>query len=245
MNATPSFPQITFRIPGSWAHPGELQRGLPEGYRLTPEVLILPDGTEVEFIPMPPDDQFPQIFRSSCRRPAREEELAIVDRYSVNVGLNGPGGSLEAARKMMRAGAAIVQAGGAGVFIDNSLLAHGGSGWRELADDGGAEALSFAFASIVQRGEEVYTLGMHTLGFPDLLMRHAELEDSDDDLIEILCYICDSEKPMTAGHVIADESGLRYQVIEAASDGFDPHSPVHNPFGRLRIVSLKGLAENN
>ncbi len=84
---------------------------IPEGYQLTPEALILPDGTEIEFTPMPPDDQFATIFRSSLRRPALPDELAVVDQYTVNVGLTGPGGSLESARVMMQAGAAILGSG--------------------------------------------------------------------------------------------------------------------------------------
>src|SRR6267142_1481772 len=87
---------------------------------------------------------------SACRQPATADELSTVDGYSVNVLLSGPGGSMQAARTMMQAGAAVVRAGGAGVFIDNSGLAHGGGQWIELTDDAGPDAISFAFASIVR-----------------------------------------------------------------------------------------------
>src|SRR5262245_11911590 len=85
--------EIAFRIPGAWSHAGELLERMPEGFRLTPEALVMPDETSVEFVPMRPDDQFAQIFRSSCRQPASKEELAIVDRYTVNVGLTCEGGA--------------------------------------------------------------------------------------------------------------------------------------------------------
>jgi hypothetical protein len=64
--------EVVLRIPGTWSHPRELVESLPAGYRLTPEALIMPDGTKVEFNPLPPDDQFAEIFRSSCRRPPTE-----------------------------------------------------------------------------------------------------------------------------------------------------------------------------
>ncbi len=246
MNATNVSPQITLRIPGAWSHPGELLNRLPAGYRLTPDALFLPDGTSMEFFPMPPDEQFPQIFQSSCRRPPTDDERAIVARYTVNVGLTGPGGSLESARSVMQAGAAIVQAGGAGVFIDNSALAHGGGVWTELADDGGPDALSFAFAAIVRGRDEVYTMGMQTMGFPDLLMRRFDLEEQGgDSIIEIIRYVCGSDKPIGVGHLLADERGPRFQVVATASDEFDVQSPMHNPFGRLKIASLKDIAEGN
>ena len=66
--------RVGLRIPGGWSHPRELVDRLPEGYRLTPESLFLPDGTEIEFGAMPADDQFAAIFRSSCRK-ADEDEL--------------------------------------------------------------------------------------------------------------------------------------------------------------------------
>ena len=40
--------RTTLRIPGNWSHPGELIDRLPAGFRLTPEALILPDGTEID-----------------------------------------------------------------------------------------------------------------------------------------------------------------------------------------------------
>src|ERR1700681_1930863 len=139
MNEPTASITIDFRIPGKWSHPQDLIQRLPAGCRLTAEALILPDTTQVEFGAMPADDQFAQIFRSSCRQPATAEELATVDGYTVNVLLSGPGGSMQAARTMMQAGAAVVRAGGAGVFIDNSALAHGGQHWLEMTEDGGPD----------------------------------------------------------------------------------------------------------
>ncbi len=112
--------------------------------------MVLPDGTEIEFTPLPPDDQFAKIFQSACRQPPTAEEMRRVNGYTVNIGLIGPGGSMAAALTTMQAGAAIVRAGGAGVFIDNSALAHGGEDWIKMAEDGSSDAVSFAFVNIVQ-----------------------------------------------------------------------------------------------
>src|SRR4051812_18568555 len=87
---------IVLRIPGTWANPKALIERLPEGYHFSAGAIILPDTTQVEFGAAPADDQFAQIFRTSCRQPATEEELATVDAYTVNVFLSGPGGSMQA-----------------------------------------------------------------------------------------------------------------------------------------------------
>ena len=236
---------IALRIPGKWSHPRELIQCLPAGFRLTPEALILPDATQVEFGALAADDQFAQIFRSSCRQPATEEELATVDGYAVNVFLSGPGGSMEAARAMMQAGAAVVRAGGAGVFIDNSTLAHGGQHWLEMTEDGGPDALSFAFVAIVRSKTDVWTVGMHVLGLRDVVMKRADVEAEGFDIVKVIRYLCRGEKTIDHGHVIADLSGPRFQAF--TQDGAEglPGGPMHNPFGRLKLVSMRDIAEAN
>jgi len=241
----PVAPQIVLRIPGAWAHPGELLNALPEGHRLTPEALQLPDGSEIEFTPLPPDGEFARVFQSACRRPPRADERAVLGRYSVNVALSGPGGSLDAARTMLQAGAAIVRAGAAGVFIDNSALAHGGADWLAMADDGVPEAISFAFASIIRGRHEVYTMGMQTMGFPDLLMQAADVDERGETMIEIIRYVCGGDRPIDVGHVLADEQGPRFQIVARETDDIEPPSSMHNPYGRLKIVSMKDIGERN
>jgi hypothetical protein len=245
MNETDAEVQTTLRVPGNWSHPGELIERLPDGCRLTPEALILPNGTEIEFTPMPPDGQFAEIFKSSCRQPATADELEIVDNYTVNVGLTGPGGSMQAAARMMQAGAAMIRAGGAGVFIDNSAVAHGGGDWIEMAEDGGPDALSFAFVGIVRGQQEVWTMGMHVMGLPDVLMRRADCDSDGDAIIDIIRYLARGDKPIGDGHVLADETGPRFQAVAARGDRFEAGSPMYNPFGRLKLISIKDIAESN
>jgi hypothetical protein len=245
MNDPPAPITIALRIPGQWAHPQELMERLPAGYRLTPEALILPDGTEVGFGAGAPDDRFAQIFRSSCRQPPTEDELAAVDRYTVNVFLSGPGGSMPAAHTMMQAGAAIVRAGGAGVFIDNSTVAHGGQHWIAMTEDGGPDALSFAFVAIVGGKVDAWTMGMHVLGLRDVVMKRRDMETENFDIVEVIRYLCRNEKPVEDGHLLADLGGPRFQAFTEDSPKELSRSPMHNPFGRLRLVSMRDVAENN
>jgi hypothetical protein len=245
MNEPTAAVRVALRIPGQWTHPRELVEALPDGCRLTPDALVLPDGTPVEFGAGPADDQFAQIFRSSCRQPPTAEELAAVDGYRVNVFLSGPGGSLEAARTMMAAGAAIVRAGGAGVFIDNSGLAHGGQNWLAMTDDGGPDALSFAFVAIVRGRAEVWTMGLHVLGLRDVVMKRSDVEADGYDIVEVIRYLSRGDKPVATGHVIADLDGPRFRVLAEDGPAELARSPMHNPFGRWRLVSMRDIAETN
>lgn len=236
---------IDLRIPGRWAHPRDLIERLPDGCRLSGTSLVLPDAEPVEFRAVPPDDQFAHIFRTSCREPATTDELATVDDYRVNVILSGPGGSLDAARAMMRAASAILRAGGAGVFIDNSALAHGGQNWLEMTEDGGPDAVSFAFITIVHGRTEAWTMGMHVLGLRDVVMKPAEAEAKDFGIIDVIRYLARSDKPVEDGHLLADLSGPRYRAVAQGSDEKFKGGPMYNPFGRLKLVSFQDVAESN
>jgi hypothetical protein len=245
MNEPTSPVTVALRIPGQWAHPRELIQRLPDGCRLTEDGLTLPDGTTIDFGAAKADAQFAQIFRSSCRQPPADDELATVDGYTVNVFLSGPGGSMQAAHTMMQAGATIVRAGGAGVFIDNSALAHGGRHWLEMTEDGSTDALSFALVAIVRGQADVWTVGMHVLGLRDLVMKRADTEADDFDIVDVIRYLSRGDKPVGDGHVIADLKGPRFQVFTLDSPGKLAGTPMHNPFGRLKLVSMRDIAETN
>jgi hypothetical protein len=237
--------ETTLRIPGVWRHPRELIAGMPAGYRLTPQAVIMPDGTEIEYRPLPPDDQFAKIFQSACRIPASVEEMRRVNSYRVNIGLLGPGGSMAAALKTMQAGAAIVRAGGAGVFIDNSALAHGGGDWIDMTEDGGCDAMSFAFVNLVRGKRELRTVGMHVLGLPDVVMQRSDVDDDGRDILRVIRHLCRGEKLDGDGHGLAGEAGTWLRVPASDDDQRDLATPMRNPFGRLRRVSFEEAAERN
>ncbi|MFN0020447.1 MAG: hypothetical protein ACKVP0_19495 [Pirellulaceae bacterium] len=237
--------KVVLRIPGPWSEPSELLERMPAGYRLGPEALILPSGAQVKTDFARPDEEFPGIFRTSLRRPATQEELAISDNYEVNVLLSGPGGSLEAAKTLLEAGASFVQAGAAGVFIDNCGLSFGGELWLQMAEDGSSDAVSFAFVSIIRSETEVWTMGFHVLGMRDVIMKRADVEQGGYDIVEVIRYLARGEKPVDDRHVIADLDGPRFQCFAEDGDARTAGSPMYNPFGRLRLVSLRDIADNN
>lgn len=237
--------EITLRIPGTWSNPRELVERLPPEIGLSPEGLVLPEGQVIEFAPVRPDGQFAEIFQSSCRRPATSAEIERVKRYSVNVCLIGPGGSLDAARTMMQAAAVILRAGGAGVFIDNSGLAHGAQHWLDFAEDGGPDALSFAFVTIVRGKQDAWTMGMHILGLPEIKMRRADIEPEGDLIIEVLRYMCRSDKPVDEGHVLVLEDGQMLQVTSKTDCTLGAGTPMHNPLGCLNLLPVQEIAQRN
>jgi len=113
------------------------------------------------------------------------------------------------------------------------------------ANNGGPEAISFAFVSIIRDTREIHTMGMQVLGFPDLLLRASDIDERGEDLIEIIRYVCTSDRPFDVGHILADEHGPRFHIISRESDSFHTRSAMHNPNGRLKFISAKEFVEGN
>ena len=67
----------------------------------------------------------------------------------------------------------------------------------------------------------------------------------EETIIEIIRYVCGSGRAIGIGHLLADERGPRFQVVARTNDDFDAQGPMHNPFGRLKIVNAKDIAEGN
>lgn len=243
MGPEPETVEIAMRIPGQWKHPDELVARLPEGVQLNGNTLVLQDGVEVYIDAMKADDQFAEIFSTSCRNQPTPEEAYAIDNYKVNILLSAPGGSLEKAHTAMRAAAAIMDAGGAGVFIDNCMLAHGATAWQEMTDDGSPDAISFALVTIMSSGTDVWTMGMHMLGLRDVIMKKSDCDEFD--IVEVIRYCAASEKRIDHGHVIADLSGPRFQAFAEEAPRKYSQSPMHNPWGRLKLVSMKDIGSAN
>ena len=88
-------------------------------------------------------------------------------------------------------------------------------------------------------------MGMHVLGLRDVVMKRADVEAGDFDIIEVIRYLSRGEKPVGDGHVLADLDGPRFQVFTQDSPEELAGSPTYNPFGRLKLVSLREIAETN
>jgi hypothetical protein len=171
--------EVTMRIPGMWEHPGELVEGLPKGYRLTPEELILPDGARFEFNPVAADEDFPAIFAGSCPKLPTPREREQIENYKVNACLTGPGGSLQAARQLMVAAAAFVHAGAAGVFVDQSGISHGATDWLALTRDRDDGGVYWAFVTACRAEKELYSIGMQILGYRDAVIPRTANDEFD------------------------------------------------------------------
>jgi hypothetical protein len=240
--------EVPLRIPGPWLGPDEFDSRLPEGYRLHGDGkelwLKLPDGSLAELDARPADEEFPGLFLNGCKKEPTDEERDGVLNYRFNACLILPGGSLAAALDVMRHSCALLDAGGHGVWIDNSGASHGASAWRELSESAlageerGAELM--AFLVTIRGDDDLYTMGMHALGGPDAsVSRGGDDRDDFETLMEFLYDTLRSGVPIQDGDVYGEPEEPRFR-IHIDADPLPDHSPMHNPFGRVRLERLRG-----
>ena len=125
MNQATQSPSITLRIPGDWSHPGELLERLPPGFVWVPRFWLCRTARRSSLTPCRRTINLPGFSSRLAAGPPRVTNRPSVARYSVNIGLTGPGGSLESALIMMQAARRSSERA-ARRSIDNSALAHGG-----------------------------------------------------------------------------------------------------------------------
>ncbi len=234
-------PEIAVRIPGTWSCPASLQQSLPSGYTLTPGWLQLPDGGRLQVYPHAADDEFAGIFMGACRGRLSAAQQRRIKRYGVNVCLIGRGGSIEAAQRMMTAAAAVVRAGGMGVFIDNSGAAHGGGDWLNLAGDPDDGATLPAFVASYANERIIYSVGMHVLGIRDAVMSQTDDREADAIVLNsFLLYTIFCGTDMADGDLVGDSDEPTHRVRGQDCDFPPAGTPMHNPYGCWRLEELNG-----
>lgn len=237
-------PEIAVRIPGAWSQLEALEDALPDGCILHRGRLVLPGGAGVEVLPQPPDGEFPGIFAMGCRQSLTAEQKRALAAYTVNICLAAPGGSAEAVRRMFDASAAVVRAGGLGVFVDNSGVAHRADGWLEIT---GCPAVSESILSIISvfaGAHELSSIGMHMIGMRDaVITRTGDCEVDCDTLNDFLMYALLSENPISDGDLVGDDEGPKYLLRRELSHRFPARSPLHNPYGQWRLQPLPQRAD--
>ncbi len=230
-------PEIAVRIPGTWSCPASLEKALPKGFKLSPGCLQLPEGDRLQVFVHAPDDDFADIFTKACRRAVPKEESRRIRRYGVNLCLTGRGGSVEAAQRMMKGAAAVIRAGGMGVFIDNSGAGHLGGDWLDLAGDPDNAATFPAFVASYASGDNIYSVGMHVLGLRDAILARTGDREADACVLSnfllytIFCSVAN-------GEFIGDDDQATH-CLWGEDCGFPPPgTPMHNPYGCWRLEAV-------
>ena len=239
-------PQIDLRVPGPWRAPEELDEALARTgaeYDVDEQGMVhRATGRRFDVGVSPHDDEIHEVFAGAGRM--TDEDVAKVASHAVKVHVSGPGGSPEAARAVMEAATALVRAGGYGVMVDNSGNCHGVDDWLALAGDTQPGGLYWAYVSVTGARDEVFSAGMHCLGFRDAEIRDPESLGAPDVnavgffLHNFLGYVYQSGNPIIDGDAMGDEESAMFRARAQPCTRFPVGSPWHNPYGVWRLEAI-------
>jgi len=88
-------------------------------------------------------------------------------------------------------------------------------------------------------GEQVYSCGMHNLGYPDAII-DAGASENPVELLRVFSYYLFSERPAVAtGETFrASEHAPRYRLSLEPCELYDSDDIFHNPYGMWRLTQM-------
>jgi hypothetical protein len=168
-------------------------------------------------------------------------EISAVGAHTFVLYVTGPGGTEEAARSFLHAGAGLIKAGGLAVKVMSGGVTHPAEGWLTLAAHEYPEALYHAYVMLAGEGDgrTYYSQGMHNLGLRDaIISAKIGLNDAARLLESFLLYTLLEKPSLESGHTISVEFlPHRYRVTHEACTTYPPDHLFHNPYGMWRLSS--------
>ncbi len=234
-------PEIVLCIPGMWANRSELVERIvkqSEGYLFAGFILHNMESHEFFELKYETRDEGMQAaFRAASPHWVNTPEMARISRHASVVYLAGPGGSVGNVQAIMRAANALLKAGGLGVKVDTTGIAHGPSAWREMCEEFQYGSAHRGFVLHVGGDREIYTCGMQNFGMKDVI---AEKFDDDDtlELLRIFTRYMVVELPeILDGQTFkVTPDAPVYRIVVDPGVSYDRGSLFSNTYGFWRLV---------
>jgi hypothetical protein len=240
---TPSV-TIMIGVPGPWQDATELAHAIASTnltYRLRSGSLHNPEtGEHFTLELMDHDPQLRGSYETVNRRSLSSAELNQVGRHVSVAYLIAPGGSMDAARKLMHAASALLQAGGYAVKVETAGIAHSARDWlaHSARCDTHEGALYIAYVALVGGKGNYYSCGMHNLGCPDAIVTAEIGAARAGELMRdfLMSLVHDPHQSLTNGTLITDVTGAQYQLSHEPCRAYPPDDLYFNPFGMWRLT---------
>lgn len=233
-------PELVLCIPGPWRDRAELAESLAAsetGHLLVGGVLRDTfDGFACDLVFEGADPELAAAFAKAGPHWAASSAMEAVADHDCVVYLLGKGGSLNAAESMMRAAAALVEAGGLGVKVDSTGIAHGPAYWFDICDKLEQLTAHRALVVYVMGREDVFSCGMHNFGLPDAMTSARDKAAAADMLRTFTRYLLERSPVFEDGHTFSVRDGEPvYRVRRVPARDYGPDSLFNNPYGAWRL----------
>jgi hypothetical protein len=231
-------------IPGPWRSRTDLIAALissNSGYLFAGQLLmnvVTKHSCELDF--QPADPRMEAAFRAAGPHWAGTPEMQRIASHASVAYLVADGGGAMTAEALMQAANALLDAGGLGVKVESSGVAHAPAAWRELCADLHLFSAQRAYVLYVT-GEQVYSCGMHNLGLRDAIVENDGDTAEAVELLRVFTRYLFTESPaIRAGQTFgAAEDAPVYRLLDDPGPGYEEGSLYANPFGFWRLVRAR------
>ncbi len=242
MSEVLSPPTIVLCIPGLWSSRSELIEAIvrsDSGYLFAGSVLMhlaTRQCFELEFHAS--DPRMAAAFRTAGPHWRDTPAMNAISPHTSVVYLIGPGGSKPNADAMMLASAALLEAGGLGVKVETSGIAHSPEDWKDMCANVHLFSAHRAYVLYVT-GAQVYSCGMHNLGLRDAIVEHNGTSASVELLRVFTHYLFVESPAMLPGQTFSvDSDAPVYRVTDDPGAAYDEGSLFTNPYGGWRLAPI-------
>lgn len=236
--------EIVLAVPGKWLNRAEVVAALARkgrGYRLAGERLTNPatgDSFDLEIAGHDPD--LMETFIPAGRERLSLPDFAALDNHTYTLYLTGPGGSLESARRIMDAAAALLWAGGLTVLVESSGAVHTAAQWLDCVryQDSDLAALYHAFVRLNRPDDDqLVSCGMHNLGLRDgVISVQSGAEEPLQTLQTFQLYLLQENPELRDGTIFSTQPDLPHYRLKGESCAiYLPGDLLYNPYGLWRL----------
>lgn len=231
--------ELVLCVPGPWVDRGELiQRMIKdgEGYIFAGPVLMhLETKQSFELVFCDRDERMLSAFKAAGPHWVNTPEMELISTHNAVCYLISKGGSIESAHSIMDAANALLNAGGYGVKVESSGLAHPPKDWREQCK------FKYLFKShssyvVYIVSDSTYSCGMHNFGLPDAIVDSSESENPSE-LLRVFTYYLLSESPtIREGQTFSvDSESPAYRINAHPPINYGENSLFNNPVGMWKL----------
>jgi Domain of unknown function (DUF4261) len=238
-----AYPEAVICIPGEWKSRKELVERVAEesGGYLFLGMLLMEVQTRHTFELQleEADPRMSAAFHAAGPHWRDSEDMARIGGHSSVVYLIGHGGSRTNAESLMAAAEGLLKAGGLGVKIESTGLAHSPAAWLQLVATRDLFSAYRAYVVCVTGEDQVYSCGMHHLGLRDAIV-DASVADDALELIRSFTHYLFAESPtIVDGQTFAmSPDAPVYRVHEDEGMRYEESSLFNNPYGSWRLVPI-------
>ncbi len=241
MNAPIEPPQLVLCVPGPWADRREFVMSiaaLDAGYLAAgPMLMNIATKFKCEVVFEGADARMQRAFQAAGPHWRDSEAMQAIAGHQSVVYLVGRGGSHEAANAMIEAAAVLLKAGGLGVKVESSGIAHPPERWLDFTQHLYLFKAHEALVIYVHDESSVHSCGMHVLGHPDAYTDR-DCTGVEADLLRDFTHFLFTESPtIKHGQTFAiAPSAPVYRIEQTEPVDYGSDSLFNNPYGMWRLV---------